>query len=64
MVSTGIVPPAMQEFCDDATPLIKDNCECCFNAEVVGTLFAGAIETEGIEPYLDAAFELGARLVS
>ena len=63
ITSTGIVPPELQEACDDATPLIKSNCESCFNAEVVGTLYAGAVETTGVSAYFDDAFRLGEQLI-
>jgi multimeric flavodoxin WrbA len=64
LLSTGIAPPELREYCDDATSLIISNCECCFNAEVVGSLYAGAVESKGLSPYLNGAFELGEKLVS
>ena len=63
LLSTGIVPPDLREACDDATPLITSNCECCFNAEVVGTLYAGAVESEGVATYFEEAIRLGEKLV-
>lgn len=62
ILSTGLVPPLLRRFCDDATPLIKSNCKICFGARVVGTLYAGAVEKRGIEPYLGKAFSLGRRI--
>ncbi|MBW2173363.1 MAG: flavodoxin family protein [Deltaproteobacteria bacterium] len=64
LLSTGIVPSELRNHCDDATSLIESNCECCFNAEVVGSLYAGAVESKGLSPYLDEAFRLGEELVS
>ncbi len=62
ILSTGIVPPLLRRFCDDATSLIKSNCECCFGAKVIGSVYAGAVETRGVERYLDKADELGKKL--
>jgi len=63
LLSTGIVPPDLREACDDATPLITSNCEYCFNAEVVGTLCAGAVESEGVATFFEEAIRLGKKLV-
>ena len=62
IVSSGIVPPVLRKWCDDATPLIKDHCQCHFNAKVLGSLYAGAVEKRGLEPYLDKACSLGKKL--
>ena len=62
ILSSGAVPPILRRFCDDATSLIKSSCECSFGADVVGTLYAGAVEKRGIDRYLDKAYELGKRL--
>ena len=64
ILSTGIVPPELREHCDDATSLITSNAGCCYNAEVVGSLYAGAVEHVGREAYLDQAFELGRTLAA
>ena len=64
LLSTGIIPPFFRRFCDDATSLIKSNCECCFNAKVIGTLYAGAVEKKGINAYLDKAYKLGKKLTA
>ncbi len=64
IVSTGIVPLELQDTCDDATPLIRSNCESCFNAKVVGTLYAGAVEKNGVKSYFDDAFKLGGKLIN
>ena len=63
-MSTGIVPSFLRRFCDDATNLIKSNCGCCFNAKVLGTLYAGAVEKKGLDVFLDKAYKLGAKLTS
>ncbi len=64
ILSTGIIPPDLRKHCDDATSLIESNCQCCFNAKVVGTLYAGAVEVKGLSPYIDDAFKLGEMLVA
>ena len=64
IVSSGIVPPLLRRFCDDATPLITTICRGSLNARVVGSLYAGAVEKRGVERYLDKAYALGARLTS
>lgn len=61
IVSSGIVPPLLRRWCDQATAQMKEICHY-HGAKVVGTLYAGAIEKRGIEAYADAAFNLGARL--
>jgi hypothetical protein len=52
----------LRRFCDDATSLIKSNCACSYNARVLGTLYAGAVENRGLEKYCRKAFALGKRL--
>lgn len=64
ILSTGIVPPLLRYFCDDATSLIKSNASCCFGAKVVGTLYAGDVEGRGIGGYLEKAHRLGKLLAS
>jgi len=64
LLSSGIIPPDFREACDDATSLITSNCEACFGAEVIGSLYAGAVENRGLTTYLDEAFKLGEKLVS
>lgn len=63
ILSTGIVPFILRRFCDDATSLIKSNSKYCFNAKVVGTLYAGAVEKKGVSIYLDKAYKFGRKLV-
>jgi multimeric flavodoxin WrbA len=62
ILSSGVVPPVLRRFCDDASSLIKSSCESSFGARVTGTLYAGALEKRGIDKYLDRAYELGKRL--
>jgi len=63
IVSSGIVPAPLQMFCNSATPLIKSVCETSLNADIEGTIYAGAIETKGVEAFFDSAFKLGEKLV-
>lgn len=62
ILSSGIVPPLLRRFCDDATPLIRDLCKSVLNARLVGTLHAGAVERKGVDRYADKARQLGRRL--
>jgi len=64
ILSSGIIPPILRRFCDDATSLIKGQCGCSFNAKVMGTLYAGAIEKKGLNTYMDRAYNLGMKLTS
>jgi multimeric flavodoxin WrbA len=64
IISSGIVPPLLRWFCDDATSLIKDFCRDALNAKLVGTFYAGAMEKRGVETYLAKAYELGKKLVA
>ncbi len=59
IVTSGLVPPSMRMFCDNATPMLKDFCGYCLNAEVPATLYAGAIEKRGVESYFKKARRLG-----
>ena len=64
LLSSGLVPPLYRRWCDDATSLIKSQCKCHFNAKVVGSLYAGAVEKRGVDFYLDKAYKLGQKLIS
>lgn len=64
LLSSGVVPPMLRWFCDDATSLIKSSCACSFGANVVGSLYAGGVESRGLDRYLDKAYALGKRLVA
>ncbi len=63
IVSSGVVPPLLRRWCDEATPLLREVCNEYLNAEVKGTLYAGAVQTRGISPYLKKAYRLGEYLV-
>lgn len=62
LVSAGTVPPWLRWFCDDATSLLKSYCSSILGAKVVGSLYAGAVLTRGVDRYLPKAFDLGRRL--
>ena len=62
IVSSGMVPPEVSHYCDEATSLMSDMCDI-LNAEVVGKMYAGAVEVKGIEEYSKEAYELGKKLV-
>jgi multimeric flavodoxin WrbA len=64
IVSSGIIPPLFRRWCDDATPLIRSLCVSNFNAKVLGSLYAGAVEKRGVEAYFDRAYKLGKKLTS
>jgi multimeric flavodoxin WrbA len=63
IVTSGIVPPLLRRFCDDATSLIKQTAKDSLNAKTVGDLYAGDIEHRGAEYYHSRAFSLGRKLV-
>jgi multimeric flavodoxin WrbA len=63
IVTSGIVPPILKRFCNQAAPLIKGVIKDSLNAETVGELYAGDIEHRGVDRYLDKAYKLGTRLV-
>lgn len=62
ILTNGIVPPLYRRLCDRATPLVKDIFARALNARLVGSLYAGAVESRGLDPYLDKARRLGARI--
>jgi len=64
IVSAGTVPPLFRSFCDSATPLLSDVCRTCFNAKVVGSMYAGAVEKRGVGSYLGMAYKLGQKLAA
>ena len=64
IVSSGIIPPIFRRWCDDATALIKSQCDCVYNAKVLGSMYAGAVEKRGVDVYLDKAYKLGKKLSS
>jgi hypothetical protein len=62
IVTSGIVPPLLRRFCDDATPLIRQTAKDSLNAKTVGSLYAGNIEHRGVECYFKKAAALGRKL--
>ncbi len=64
IVSSGIIPPILRRWCDEATPLLKDICRTNLNAKILGSLYAGAVERKGIDIYRKKAFKLGKTLTS
>jgi hypothetical protein len=63
IVISGIVPPLYRRFCDDATRLIKQTVKDSLNAKTVGDMYAGDIESRGVDYYFERAFNLGKKLV-
>jgi putative NADPH-quinone reductase len=63
IVTSGIVPPFLRKFCDDATKLIRNTARDSLNAKTVGDLYAGDIEHRGVAYYHERAFNLGRKLV-
>jgi multimeric flavodoxin WrbA len=63
IVSSGVVPPLFRRFCDEVTHYISGSIRDSLNAKTIGSFYAGALEKRGVEPYLDKAFALGAKLV-
>ncbi|MFA7159034.1 MAG: flavodoxin family protein [Kiritimatiellia bacterium] len=64
IMSSGVVPPLLRMFCDDATSLFKSFCDSILNARLIGTMYAGAIEKRGVETYATQAFHLGRKLAT
>ena len=63
IVTSGIVPPLLRRFCDDATAHIKHTIRDSLNAKTVAGMYAGAIEHRGVECYFEKAFGIGRKLV-
>lgn len=64
ILSTGVVPPWLRLFSDDATPLIKGFCNNVLNARLIDSLYAGAIEKRSVDYYTKAAYRLGRELIT
>ncbi|MFH1878036.1 MAG: flavodoxin family protein [Candidatus Omnitrophota bacterium] len=62
IISSGLVPPALRWFCDDAGKLLKDLCACGLNAKIVDNIYAGAVEKRGINYYSARARKSGEKL--
>lgn len=63
IVTSGIVPPLYQKFCNWAAGQIKSVARDSLNGKIVGAMYAGDIEHRGVERYHHKAFKLGKRLV-
>ena len=59
---SGMIPPRYKQFCNWATPQIKQAIHDSLNAKTVGKMYAGDVWHRGIQTYLDKAFELGTKL--
>jgi multimeric flavodoxin WrbA len=64
IVVSGIVPPLLRRFCDDATGLVSRTLKDSLNCRTVGSLYAGAVERRGVEVYTDKARRLGRAVAS
>jgi NAD(P)H-dependent FMN reductase len=64
IITSGIVPPLLRRFCDDATPLIKRTISDSLNAKTVGDMYAGDVEHRGAESYFEKAKMLGRKLAT
>lgn len=59
LVVSGLVPPYLRYFCDEATALIRTTLRDSLNCRMAGDMYAGAVERRGVERYLDKARSLG-----
>jgi len=64
IVVSGIVPPLLRRFCDEATGLVSRTLKDSLNCRTVGSLYAGAVERRGVEVYMEKARRLGRAVVS
>ncbi|MEF3697420.1 flavodoxin family protein [Desulfolutivibrio sp.] len=64
IVVSGIVPPLLRRFCDEATGLVRRTLKDSLNCRIVGSLYAGAVEHRGADVYADAARRLGRAVAS
>ncbi len=62
IISSGIVPPALRWFCDDASKLLKDYIKCCFDTKIVASVYAGAVEKRSLENYFNKVQNGGEKL--
>jgi hypothetical protein len=63
IITSGIVPPMLKRFCNQAAPLIRSVIKDSLNARTVGEMYAGDIEHRGAEHYFAKAYKLGTKLV-
>jgi hypothetical protein len=64
IVVSGVVPPLLRRFCDEATALIRSTLRDSLNCRTVGDMYAGAVERRGVEVYMDKARRLGRAVAS
>ncbi len=64
IITNATIPPILKPVCNDAGKQIKAVMKSCLNTRLTGDLYAGALETRGIETYLEKAFRLGEKLAS
>ncbi|MFC1703334.1 flavodoxin family protein [Candidatus Omnitrophota bacterium] len=62
IISSGIIPPILRRFCDDASKLLKDYIQCCFDTKIVGNMYAGAVERRGVSYYFEQSKKNGEKL--
>jgi hypothetical protein len=62
IVVSGSVPPMYRRFCDNATNHIKDVLHYALNTQKVGAMYAGDVEHQGVDSYIEQAFNLGKKL--
>ena len=63
IITNAIVPPILRCFCDNASQAMRDVLKDCIGSQIVGDLYAGAIEKRGVEYYFDKARKIGMKLV-
>lgn len=62
IVSSGIVPPALRWFCDDASRHFNSTLKACFDTKIVSNIYAGAVRNRGVSCYFDKAVNGGTKL--
>lgn len=62
IITNSLVPPVYKILTDSASPLIKGTLKSSLNSSHVGGLFAGDLETRGVESYYHKAYKLGEKL--
>ncbi|MBI4859649.1 MAG: flavodoxin family protein [Candidatus Riflebacteria bacterium] len=48
VINAGMIPPGLRQYCDLATPWLKDGAPMMFNGEWVGELYAAAMQAESL----------------
>ena len=62
IISSGIIPPALRWFCDDASRHFDSTLKACFETKIVSSMYAGAIRNRSVSYYFDKAVAGGAKL--